>query len=144
MKRILVAVDGSERAKLVLGEAARLAQRFDAKIIVMRSVGLPVEMPPAIWKATDVDLTTTLVEHARLDVKDLTDSVAAGLVEESIVELGVAWDAICNTAKAKNVDLIVIGSHGYSGLDRLMGTTAGKVVNHADRSVLVVRGVVTQ
>jgi nucleotide-binding universal stress UspA family protein len=37
------------------------------------------------------------------------------------------------------VDLIVIGSHGYDALDRLLGTTAAKVVNHADRSVLVVR-----
>jgi nucleotide-binding universal stress UspA family protein len=33
----------------------------------------------------------------------------------------------------------VIGCHGYSGLDRVIGTTAGKVVNHADRSVFVVR-----
>jgi nucleotide-binding universal stress UspA family protein len=35
--------------------------------------------------------------------------------------------------------LILIGSHGYSGLDHLLGTTAARVVNHADRSVLVVR-----
>jgi nucleotide-binding universal stress UspA family protein len=35
--------------------------------------------------------------------------------------------------------LIVIGSHGFSGIDRLLGTTAGRVVNHADRSVIVVR-----
>jgi len=33
----------------------------------------------------------------------------------------------------------VIGSHGYGGLDRLLGTTAARVVNHADRNVLIVR-----
>jgi nucleotide-binding universal stress UspA family protein len=38
-----------------------------------------------------------------------------------------------------DVDLIVIGSHGYGALDHVLGTTAAKVVNHADRSVLVVR-----
>ena len=35
--------------------------------------------------------------------------------------------------------MIVIGSHGYDTLDKVLGTTAAKIVNHADRSVLVVR-----
>jgi nucleotide-binding universal stress UspA family protein len=42
-------------------------------------------------------------------------------------------------ATDENVALIVIGAHGYQGLDRMLGTTAAKVVNHADRAVLVVR-----
>ena len=44
-----------------------------------------------------------------------------------------------NPKPARRYDLIVIGSHGYSGIDRLIGTTAAKVVNHAKQSVLVVR-----
>lgn len=55
------------------------------------------------------------------------------------MQVGVAWDGICSYAKEHDVDMIVIGSHGYGILDRLVGTTAAKVVNHADRSVLVVR-----
>ena len=55
------------------------------------------------------------------------------------MHVGVPWDTICTVAKEDNVDLIVIGSHGYDILDRIVGTTAAKVVNHADRSVLVVR-----
>ena len=43
------------------------------------------------------------------------------------------------TSKVTGADLIVVGSHGYSGIDHLLGTTAARVVNHADRSVLVVR-----
>jgi nucleotide-binding universal stress UspA family protein len=46
---------------------------------------------------------------------------------------------VCKEAHQEDVDLIMVGSHGYSGVDRLLGTTAAKVVNHADRSVLVVR-----
>jgi nucleotide-binding universal stress UspA family protein len=42
-------------------------------------------------------------------------------------------------ARELSVDLIAIGSHGYSPVDHVLGTTAAKVVNHADRSVLVVR-----
>jgi nucleotide-binding universal stress UspA family protein len=55
------------------------------------------------------------------------------------VELGTAWRAVCDTAKADAVDLVVIGSHSYGGLDRLLGTTAAKIVDHAPCSVYVVR-----
>ena len=51
----------------------------------------------------------------------------------------MAWDAICSHALEHDVDVIVIGSHDYRFLDRIVGTTAAKVVNHADRPVLVVR-----
>jgi nucleotide-binding universal stress UspA family protein len=43
-------------------------------------------------------------------------------------------------ARTVDVDLIVLGSHCYHGLDRVLGTVAAKVVNRADRDVFVVRG----
>ena len=49
------------------------------------------------------------------------------------------WQALCMSAQAHEVELIVIGSHGYGGLDRVLGTTASRVVNHALCSVFVVR-----
>jgi nucleotide-binding universal stress UspA family protein len=55
------------------------------------------------------------------------------------VVVGAPWEAVCNAARTTAVDVIVIGSHGYSGLDRLLGTTAARIVNHAPCSVLVVR-----
>jgi nucleotide-binding universal stress UspA family protein len=48
------------------------------------------------------------------------------------------WKAILGVAERLDVDLIVIGSHGYGGLDRVLGTNAARVVNLGDRSVLVV------
>ncbi|HEY3667075.1 MAG TPA: universal stress protein, partial [Polyangiaceae bacterium] len=48
------------------------------------------------------------------------------------------WKMILEVAQDFEVDLIVIGSHGYKGWDHVLGTTAGKVVNHADRNVFVV------
>ena len=61
------------------------------------------------------------------------------LAESVVVAVGSPWRTICNSAKELGVDLVVIGSHGYSPIDHLLGTTAAKVVNHADRSVFVVR-----
>jgi nucleotide-binding universal stress UspA family protein len=60
------------------------------------------------------------------------------VVESPGVLHGQPWRDIVSTASRLDVDLVVIGSHGYSGWDRVLGTTAGKVANHADRSVLVV------
>jgi nucleotide-binding universal stress UspA family protein len=57
------------------------------------------------------------------------------------VALGAPWEAVCSAAREVSADLILIGSHGYSGIDRLLGTTAAKIVNHADRPVLVARPV---
>jgi nucleotide-binding universal stress UspA family protein len=56
-----------------------------------------------------------------------------------LVHVGAPWESICRAARENAVDLIVIGSHGVHGIERLLGTTATRVLNHADRSVLVVR-----
>ena len=70
--------------------------------------------------------------------------VPAELVERVEARLGAPWQVICDLATVEKVDLIVIGTHGYSGIDHLLGTTATRVVNHAPCSVLVVRPLKTQ
>ena len=56
-----------------------------------------------------------------------------------LVRTGSPWSAICAAAREHDADLIVLGAHGYDAVDHILGTTAAKVVNHADRSVLVVK-----
>ena len=56
----------------------------------------------------------------------------------SLVRVGQSWRTILEVADEVDADLIVIGSHGYYGIDRVLGTTAGKVANLARRNVLVV------
>ena len=57
------------------------------------------------------------------------------------LKLSVAnpWRGVCAAALEEQVDLIVIGSHGYGALDHVLGTNAARIVNHAHCSVLVVR-----
>jgi len=55
------------------------------------------------------------------------------------VVVGSPWQSICRIAQTIGADLVVLGSHGYSGVDHLLGTTAAKVVNHCGCSVLVVK-----
>lgn len=139
MKRIFVAVDSSPRAKLVLAAAVTLAKAMNSKIFLFRSVSIPPEIPVDAYMSSTTDLQGLLLENARKEMDTLAKEVPAELLEKTEIEVAVAWDGICRAAKQFEADLIVIGSHGYGLLDRVLGTTAAKVVNHADRSVLVVR-----
>jgi len=143
MKRILVALDGSERQALVLQTALNLAETHKAELVVFRSVAVPVDLPQMALAAAPDAVGKILVDGARGNLEAALANAPAGRIREVRVEVGTPWYAIVETAKSIDADLIVIGSHGYGMLDRLIGTTAAKVVNHADRSVLVVRNPVT-
>lgn len=139
MKRILACLDASPRAPQVLDAARDLAARTGAKLAIFRSVGLPPEVDKEFLAISPNDVIEQLVGRAKADLARLAAAVPKEVVEEIHVRVGTPWDAICTEAKALDVDVILLGSHGYSGLDRILGTTAAKVVNHADRSVMVVR-----
>ena len=140
MKRILVGLDGSTRASVVLDTAVGLARMSGAKIVLFRGVGLPAEVPHDLWKLPQGSLIEVMEDQAKTYLAECAKRVPAELLERTQVAIGSPWQSICDTARSENVDLSVIGSHGYGALDRVLGTTAAKVVNHADRSVLVVRG----
>jgi nucleotide-binding universal stress UspA family protein len=139
MKRILVGLDGSARAPAVLEAAIAMGRARNAKIILHRSVGLPPDIPQDFWKSTDEPLAEVLKLRAAQYLSDQASKVPAELFEAMETPVGTPWQTICEAARDRGVDLVVIGSHGYAGMDRLLGTTAAKVVNHAPCSVLVVR-----
>ena len=139
MKRILVCLDASPRAFFVLSSAVDMAQRLGARIAVLRVHGIPPEMDNLMSVQAGADLLETMTARAKLDLSVLLEGVPAALVEGTHVHVGTPWDTICREAEGLDCDLVVLGSHGYSGFDRILGTTAAKVVNHCKRSVLVVR-----
>lgn len=138
-RSVLVCLDTSPRAPGVLAAAVDLAPRLDAKLILFRAVGVPREIPEEAVSHAPDDLGGILMTYARRDLQARARQIPPGLVLKVTVKIGVAWEAICADAKDERVDLIVIGSHGFSGLDRVLGTTAARIVNHADRSVFVSR-----
>jgi universal stress protein F len=139
MKRILVALDGSERTRAVLDAAIRLAQLTSARLVLFRAIGLPPDLPRDLLQASPTRLEDLLRAAAVAELDKLAAEVPPGLVESVTTQLAIPWDGIVREARRVDADLIAIGSHGYSGLDRVLGTTAAKVVNHADRNVLIVR-----
>lgn len=139
MKRILVGLDSSPRAPTVLATALRLAELANAKLVVYRAIGVPPDMPREVLSATDARLEDILMRNAHTDLQRLTEHVPRERLESITTAFATPWDGICAAGKKHDADLIVVGSHGYGGLDRILGTNAAKVVNHADRNVLVVR-----
>jgi len=139
MNKILVGLDGSARSPHVLDTAVDLAQRTGATVYLYRAVGLPSELPVIALSMSPGDTSALLQRLAKEDLDDLEHSVPNALRGGASVSLAIPWQGICEAARRVRADLIVIGSHGYGGLDRLLGTTAAKVVNHAPVSVLVVK-----
>jgi len=139
VKRILVALDASTRAPQVLAAADQLSQLTGAKMIVYRAVTVPPDLPRDVLAVTDLRLEDVLMRNASGDLERLTRDIPSARIEKLATAFATPWDGICRAAREHSADLVVIGSHGYGGLDRILGTTAAKVVNHADGNVLVVR-----
>ena len=141
MKRILVALDSSEHAPGVLSAALRLAEMTDAKLVVYRAIGAPSSLPRELMDVHDATLEDSLCDAAHVDLERLLEGFPRDRLEKIVTSFATPWDGICTAGREQDADLIVVGSHEYHGLDRILGTSAAKVVNHADRNVLVVRTV---
>ena len=143
LQRILVAVDFSEESRSALELAAMLAARFDASLTLVHVVE-PVFGPPdvALISMTGALSRERMMEQATVELRELRARMpVACRVVETTVRSGIAFFEITEAAKALGADLIVIGTHGYTGIKRaLLGSTAEKVVRHAPCPVLVVRG----
>ncbi len=139
---ILFATDFSEGSKNALPYAVDLAKRYDAKLFFMhviydvaKTTGWYVphisveEMYKDLEKGAKTELEKTFIEEMR-GFKDI----------EHIVVKGIPYEEITKFAEMKKIDLVVLATHGRTGLDRLLfGSTAEQVVRYAPCPVLSVR-----
>jgi nucleotide-binding universal stress UspA family protein len=136
---ILVALDSTPIAPRVLRVATAIAERFDASLHLFHAISVPPEFPPAAAFASHDDpLPAHLVREAAKEIAALAAGNARANARPPIIEAGDPWRAILAAADRLDVDLIVMGSHLYHWPDRLLGTTAGNVVNRGRRNVFVV------
>lgn len=144
-KHILAALDGSARAPYVLRHAAEVAARSGARLHLVRAVTVPHGVPVDAFTMTGDQLTAHLLEHGAQELTRLAEGFNPDLTPvlwgRRICRFGAPAQLVIDVADELCADLIVIGSHGYDFADRLLGTTAARIVNHAACSVLVVRGV---
>lgn len=140
MKRILAAVDLSTTSSLVVEQAVQLARAIGAKIKLVSVVVIaPQVPPPGIFVAPTTFHVHELIESAEQGVRELEAAVPTELRDGIQIEVGPPQERICELSRAYDPDIIVIGAHRYGLLSRALGTTASRIVNHADRPVFVVR-----
>jgi nucleotide-binding universal stress UspA family protein len=136
--KLLIALDASERAEGVFRCAVDLADSMGASIHLLRAVAVPPEFPPAGHVSEPDALPAYLAKQAEEQLLAFAEQVPHLHVETTVVESPQPWRAILDVAEKISADLIVVGSHGYHGIDYLLGTNAGRVANLARRNVLVV------
>jgi len=141
VRRILVPVDFSEHAEYVMEWASHLALEHASHLILLHVYHLPVEfqqlegayLPPDFWANVKKEADQTLGRYAG-------ELRKKGLDVEAIVREGYPATAIVDEAASQNADLIVIGTHGLSGLKHLLlGSIAERVVQKAPCPVLAVK-----
>ena len=139
MKKFLVALDNSARAPKVLETAQKLAQLTGAKLTLLRAIPWPTELPSHAYPLTPADFEAVSQRIAGEELEVITRHIPPELVEARLVRLGTPWKEICEVSREIDADLIILGAHGYTFVERVLGTTASRVSNHAERSVLLVR-----
>jgi nucleotide-binding universal stress UspA family protein len=140
LSRILVAVDGSACADNAFESAIELAKKFGSKLYAIGVVHVPSML--GVDKETMRALEGQLQIEARLMLSKYYAFARSkyGIEIETILAQGSPSHVIVDTAKAKDVDLIVIGSRGLSGIKGLLlGSVSHDVVRSAKQPVLVVR-----
>jgi universal stress protein A len=150
-RSMLVPVDFSEHTEKTVSHARKLASRFEAKLTLLHVFQTP-EYASLPYQGTHLNLDElkqtsqfSLAEQLAAEkLAELESRVRQqGLKVESLLSKGRPFERIVEVATAADVDLIVIGSHGQSGLTRLtrllLGSTAGRVVEVASCPILVVK-----
>jgi nucleotide-binding universal stress UspA family protein len=139
---ILVPTDFSDYADYALDYAIELAQTLQARLTVLYVLHLS---PLTLGEVSPTVLATTL-EAIEANAQQRTQTALAriqqaGLQGASAIVEGIPFQAIIETAESRDIDLIVMGTHGRTGLTHvLMGSVSEKVVRLAPCPVLVTRG----
>jgi universal stress protein A len=141
IKTILCPIDFSKISANAMEYAVFLASHHQAKLLLMHVVEYLQDFEYyQILVFTPQELAEKMEKQAHEELNKLTEQIKKTVKVETVVRQGKAFVEIIKTAKEKDMDLIVMGSHGRTGISHmLMGSVAEKVVRKANCPVLIVR-----
>jgi len=139
--KLLVPLDGSEVATSVLPFAAVLAKSLGASVSLFQSVPEPVMIYPGAEAVFDANVQKELESGARKSLASTTERLGEQGVQANLVtSFGNTVDGIVGAAERTQADVIVMSTHGRSGIGRMvLGSVADGVVRRASVPVLLVR-----
>lgn len=140
MKKIIVPIDFSEYSEYALKTAAKLAKVNTSEIIVLHML----EMSEAILNATEAEQNSKALFFIKLIEQKLEKFIdkdyLKGIKVSAVIKHFKVFSEVNDVAKTHNADLVVMGSHGSSGLkEYFIGSNTERVVRYSDIPVLVVK-----
>ena len=142
--KVLIGVDDSPCSQAALEFVRKLSWPANTSVSIVSSVVLPASAYLATYAPAGMQFESWLDAltkfHVDVVARDEKLLRAAGIAVESRVLQGDARETLVEEATRMHADLLVVGSHGRTGIDKLvMGSVASHVVTHAPCSVLVVK-----
>jgi nucleotide-binding universal stress UspA family protein len=140
-KKILVPLDGSSLAERAINHAAEIARGTGAEVIFLQVVQVPLGKVPEAGASEEV----TSIQEVAAQAKAYLNMVASRIGKEgvrvrTVVLEGAADGAILGFAHSEDVDILVMSTHGRTGLSKaLMGSVAEKVMLTTKRPVMLVK-----
>jgi nucleotide-binding universal stress UspA family protein len=146
-KKILIATDFSDDSVRALEYAEEMARKFGAEVVLLHvdQPLAPVMLTPEFGPAVDMGAMSQIAEEQRLLAQRELDKIVGrlrdgGLKARSLLRVGAPFLEIIHAAQTENADLIVMGTHGRTGLTHvLLGSVAERVVQKAPCAVLTIR-----
>lgn len=143
VQKILYATDFSESSKPACRFASYLAKTLGAKLHILHCIGTNVydEQRTMMQKDAFEKFDAETKKNAIEQLHELCPKRFAGIDHETEVVMGKPFKLIREVAERENVDLIVMGTHGRTGIEHvILGSTAERVVRRSKIPVLTVRG----
>jgi nucleotide-binding universal stress UspA family protein len=143
-QRIMVPLDGSELAECVLPHAEAIAKSCQATVELVRVIE-PIEIPTRGGIALSAEELKQIDLHSKRDAKSYLKKVAgqlnqAGIKVRTKVLTGKVAESLADYIHKSNFDLIIMATHGRSGISRLiLGSIADRLMHSSSTPVLLVR-----
>ena len=143
LKSVVVPLDGSGLAEMVIPHALELARKMDLEIVLLRVYALPTPVYSAEDYAPDLG---ELWEQIRKEAQEYLEKKVSQLQKEGLRKVsavlleGYAADKIIDLARERPESLVAMCTHGRTGVGRwVLGSVTDRVVRHSDEPVLVIR-----
>jgi nucleotide-binding universal stress UspA family protein len=145
LKKILVAIDGSDASEMALDYAIEMAKAFSGSLTILTvqeplTPAPPPTMPPAIVESYMKEVVVyydSIIEKALNRVKESRRKIET----KTKIAKGVAWERIVEECRSGGHDIVIIGSRGLGGWKGLfLGSVSKRVVEEAPCPVLIVKG----
>jgi len=147
---LLVPLDGSPRAEMILPHVWDLAMKFKSKVIFLMVVAPPLQfVNPSLY---DNSIQGDVIHEYLINYKRKKEEIISylagfqevfrkkGIMADVFVEQGAVVETIISVAQRENAELIAIASHGRSGLSRVFyGSVAAGILQKIDRPMLIIR-----